>query len=115
MSYQPTNPGDWGSTQTTPDLHTSTESLMTPDGCSLFLRGWITDSPSVLFILHGLGGHSGWYLDLASSLAQQGITIYTMDHRGFGRSGGLPGHIDRYQTYIGDVAFLLREIRKRHP
>src|SRR5882724_6734497 len=115
MSYQPTNPGNWGSIPTIPDLRTSNESLITPDGCPLFLRGWIADSSSVLLILHGLGGHGGWYLDLANSLAQQGITVYTMDHRGFGRSGGLLGHIDHYQTYIEDVAFLLREIRKRHP
>jgi alpha-beta hydrolase superfamily lysophospholipase len=115
MSYQPSNPGDWGSSHPTSDLRTSSESLTTPDGCSLFLRGWITDSSSVLLILHGLGGHGGWYLDLSNSLAQQGITVYTMDHRGFGRSGGLPGHIDRYQTYTEDVAFLLRELRKRHP
>ncbi len=115
MLYQSSAPGDWGSMQATADGHCATESLLTPDGCTHFLRSWVTGGSCVLLILHGLGGHSGWYIDMGNALAQHGITVYALDHRGFGRSGGQPGHIDRYHTYIEDIEFLLLEIRKRHP
>ena len=115
MSYQPDAPGDWGRMQQTPDIITATEELTTADTCKLFLRSWRTGSPNVLLILHGLGAHSGWFIDMGNKLASRGLTVYAMDHRGFGRSGGLPGHIDDYQTYVEDVHFIVTEIRKRHP
>ncbi|GHO81427.1 lysophospholipase [Ktedonobacter sp. SOSP1-85] len=116
MSFQPEAPGDWGVMREIPDVRAITETLLTADGCPHFVRGWVNEHATrVLLILHGLGGHSGWYIDLGNVLAEQGITVYAMDHRGFGRSGGMAGHIDRYRTYIDDVVFMLAEIRKRHP
>jgi alpha-beta hydrolase superfamily lysophospholipase len=115
MHYQPGAPGDWGQMQSTAGIVTATEELTTEGACKLFLRSWKTDSPQVLLILHGLGGHSGWYIDMGNVLSSRGITVYAMDHRGFGRSGGLPGHIDDYHTYVEDIRFVVAEIRKRHP
>ena len=114
MHYQPGAPGDWGQMQLTANIVTATEELITEDTCKLFLRSWKTDSSQVLLILHGLGGHSGWYIDMGNVLSSRGITVYAMDHRGFGRSGGLPGHIDDYHTYVEDIRFVVAEIRKRH-
>src|SRR5215470_19570487 len=90
MYYQPDVPGDWGQMQATAGIVAATEELITEDTCKLFLRGWKTDSSQVLLILHGLGGHSGWYIDMGNVLSSRGISVYTMEHRGFGRSGGLP-------------------------
>src|SRR2546421_3255526 len=115
MSYQPQAPGDWGSMLETPGISSSTEKLNTLDACEHFLRSWKTQGSNVLLILHGLGGHSGWYIDMGNVLASHGITIYAMDHRGFGRSEGLPGHIDDYHTYVEDIKFIVTEIHKRHP
>src|SRR5947199_5556373 len=115
MSYQPDVPGDWGRMQGGPDITIATEELLTADTCKHFLRSWKTSGSDILLILHGLGGHSGWYIDMGNVLASHGLTIYAMDHRGFGRSGGLAGHIDDYHTYVEDIKFILAEIRTRHP
>src|ERR1700726_4228300 len=115
MHYQPDAPGDWGQMQAAPGIVTATEELTTPDMCKLFLRSWKTDGPHVLLLMHGLGGHSGWYIDMGNVLAARGLTVYAMDHRGFGRSGGLPGHIADYHTYVEDIHYVVAEIRKRHP
>ena len=115
MSYQAGAPGDWGQMQGTPDITIATEELITTDTCTHFLRSWKTNGSDILLILHGLGGHSGWYIDMGNVLASHGLTIYAMDHRGFGRSGGLAGHIDDYHTYVEDIKFILAEIRTRHP
>ncbi len=115
MDYLMEAPGDWGQMQSTADSVTATEELTTADACKLFLRSWKTDGSQVLLILHGLGGHSGWYIDMGNVLSSRGISVYAMDHRGFGRSGGLAGHIDDYHTYVEDICVVVAEIRRRHP
>ena len=115
MLYQPDAPGDWGQMLESDTIKTATDILKTSDGCTIFLRSWVTDSPDILLILHGLGAHSGWFIDMGNKLAARGMTVYAMDHRGFGRSGGLPGHIDNYHTYVEDINFIVTTIRKRHP
>jgi alpha-beta hydrolase superfamily lysophospholipase len=115
MLYQPEAPGDWGQMLESDTIKTATEMLMTVDECNLFLRSWLTGGNDVLLILHGLGAHSGWFIDMGNKLSSRGMNVYAMDHRGFGRSGGLPGHIDDYHTYVKDIDFIVTEIRKRHP
>jgi alpha-beta hydrolase superfamily lysophospholipase len=115
MLYQPDAAGDWGQMLESDTIKITTEILKTSDGCNLFLRSWVTNSKDVLVILHGLGAHSGWFIDMGNRLAARGMNIYVMDHRGFGRSGGLPGHIDDYHTYVADIDFIVTEIRRRHP
>jgi alpha-beta hydrolase superfamily lysophospholipase len=115
MSYQPGAPGDWGRMEETPAITIAQEKLLTADNSPHFLRSWNTGSADALLIMHGLGGHSGWYIDMGNSLASQALSVYAMDHRGFGRSGGFPGHIDDYHTFLEDIKFVLAELRKRHP
>ncbi|HLI70589.1 MAG TPA: lysophospholipase [Ktedonobacteraceae bacterium] len=114
MLYNVDAPGDWGSTQTTVAVQYTTEMLALADGCKLFLRCWKTEGRGVLLIMHGLGAHSGWFIDMGNALARRGLTVYAVDHRGFGRSEGLPGHVERATNYIGDLAAVLKEIRARH-
>jgi alpha-beta hydrolase superfamily lysophospholipase len=115
MLYQQDAPGDWGQMNGTPDITIAREELFTADECKHFLRSWNTGSSEIVLILHGLGAHSGWFIDMGNSLASHGLTVYAMDHRGFGRSGGLAGHIDDYHTYIVDIEFIVAQIRTRHP
>jgi alpha-beta hydrolase superfamily lysophospholipase len=115
MLYQKDAPGDWGQMQGTETCEVRTEKVSMADGTPLFMRSWVTDSESVLLILHGLGAHSGWFIDMGNQLSARGLTVYANDHRGFGRSGGLPGHIEQYQTYVDDLVAIITEIRKRHP
>ncbi len=115
MLYQKEAPGEWGQMKETGTIQVATETLAMADGCKLFLRSWITDSSEVLLILHGLGAHSGWFINMADTLAARGLTVYADDHRGFGHSEGLPAHIDNYSTFVEDCHALVTEIRRRHP
>ncbi len=115
MRYQEAAQGNWGSMLETATVKVDTEMLPMGDGHKLFLRSWRTDSSDILLVLHGLGAHSGWFIDLGNSLAARNLTIYALDHRGFGRSDGPDGHIDNYRTYIQDIASLVTEIQQRHP
>ncbi len=115
MLYQKEAQGDWGQMQGSDAITVATETLAMGDGCKLFLRSWVTGSRDILLILHGMGGHSSWYIDMGNALAERGLTVYADDHRGFGRSGGVPAHITDYATYVDDCYTLIREIRRRHP
>lgn len=115
MLYQKEAPGEWGRMKETATIKVATEMLAMVDGCKLFLRSWVMDSSDVVLILHGLGGHSGWYIDMGDTLAARGLTVYADDHRGFGQSEGLPAHIDNYTTFVEDCHTLISEIRRRHP
>lgn len=114
MLYQTDAPGDWGSMQSTAQVQTATETLTMVDGCKLFLRSWKTESRNVLLLMHGLGAHSGWFIDMGNALAMQGLSVYAVDHRGFGRSDGLPGHIERFEQFVEDLAAVVAELRSRH-
>jgi alpha-beta hydrolase superfamily lysophospholipase len=111
MRYQPDQPGIWGKIS---DDHVS-EYVTLKDQSKLFLRSWRRPEGDVLLILHGLGGHGGWYVDMAQALFARGLSVYTVDHRGFGKSEGLKGHVDVYQQYVADIAEIVNEIRTRHP
>lgn len=115
MHYQPDAAGDWGREQASETVNVSTEMFTMADFSKVFLRSWQTDSNDILLILHGLGAHSGWFIDMGNELAQRGLTVYTMDHRGFGRSEGLAGHIDSYDLFVEDTSAIINELRKRHP
>lgn len=115
MRYQPDAQGDWGHVQTSETVNASSEMFTLTNASKIFLRSWRTDSNDILLILHGLGAHSGWFIDMGNELATRGLNVYTMDHRGFGRSEGLAGHIDSYHLYVEDTVAIITEIRKRHP
>jgi alpha-beta hydrolase superfamily lysophospholipase len=114
MLYNVEAPGDWGSVQTASQARYATETLAMADGCKLFLRSWRNESPHVLLLMHGLGAHSGWFIDMGNELASRGLSVYAVDHRGFGRSEGPPGHVERAANYIEDLVAVITEIRTRH-
>jgi len=72
----------------------------------LYYQVWRPDTPSraSLIIVHGLSEHSSRYMSLVNALVPQGITIYTFDHRGHGRSAReLRAHVNDWAEYRGDV------------
>jgi len=114
MLYNVDLPGEWGSMRAVPRVQVATETLAMADGCKLFLRSWKAESRDVLLLVHGLGAHGGWFVDMGNELAASGLSVYAVDHRGFGRSEGPPGHVERGANYIEDLVAVLKEVRSRH-
>ncbi|HEY6285515.1 MAG TPA: alpha/beta fold hydrolase, partial [Ktedonobacteraceae bacterium] len=78
--------------------------LSSKDGISIFVRAWVPDNPQrVLVCVQGLGGHGGYYRELAFQVALNSTIVVALDLRGHGHSGGLRGDIDRFDCYIMDV------------
>jgi len=87
------------------------------DGLQLFGQSWQTeDQPRVVVCLvHGMGEHSGRYVNVADRLTKAGYIIFAFDLRGHGRSEGQLGHSPSYEALLNDIGFLLGEAEKNFP
>lgn len=89
------------------------------DGESLFGRHWSPAEPhgGGIYLLHGLGEHSGRYEGLATWLAGRGWQVRAHDHHGHGRSPGVRGSIPRAGALLEDATDLVgrftREIGRK--
>jgi alpha-beta hydrolase superfamily lysophospholipase len=90
-------------------VKTSTFSLESRDGLSLFGRSWQpNDAPlAALAIVHGLGEHSERYNHVGGYFAKRGYAVFAADLRGHGRSQGKRGHINHFDEYLDDAQALL--------
>ena len=80
--------------------------LTTSDGLPLFVRQTSSAGLSprrTLVVVHGAGEHSQRYEHWTRLLAQHDWRVVSFDHRGYGLSGGVPGHVDRFEQYLGDL------------
>src|SRR6266480_3952316 len=78
--------------------------LITKDGISIFVHAWIPDNPQrILICVQGLGGHGGYYKELACLMALKGTIVVAPDLRGHGHSEGVRGDIDLFDRYVMDV------------
>ena len=115
--YQTERIGDWGVPVAAAGGEYATETLHLPDGTDLFYRLWrAADATApVLVFLHGLGAHTGWFIDMGNALSARGLSVVMDDHRGFGRSGGPRGHVRRGAVYLDDLGAFLDEVQRRLP
>lgn len=87
---------------------TRTKSLQSRCGETLHLRIWApeaqTGSRGSLVLAHGLGGHSGRYLQAARHFTSRGFRVYGPDLVGFGQSGGTRGDVPGgVETFAADL------------
>ena len=115
--YHPERIGDWGAPAAVAGGAYGEDLLPLADGVKLFYRFWQAPDPSAptVVFLHGLGAHSGWFIDFGNALNARGLSVYMDDHRGFGRSEGPRGHVRDATVYPRDVLAFLGEVRRRRP
>jgi len=83
------------------------------DGISLYSQCWLPENPprAVVAIVHGVGEHSGRYMNVVDYVVPNQIGVYGYDLRGYGRSPGQRGHIDSWMQYRIDLLNFLKMIR----
>jgi len=84
----------------------STITLKTADGLDLHVRCWRAEEVAhrwTFVIVHGLGEHGGRYQHLAAWFTPLGATVYAIDLRGHGRSGGPRGHAPSLDVLLADI------------
>jgi alpha-beta hydrolase superfamily lysophospholipase len=62
--------------------------------------------------LHGISSHGGWYSRSSAYLAAAGFEVHFLDRRGSGLNSDGSGDVDRWQTWVDDVAVYLTQISR---
>ena len=87
-------------------MNHTTFNFTSKDELKIFARAWISqtqDPKGLLYLVHGLGEHTGRYDDLAESLNQSGYHLLGFDLRGHGLSEGPRGHTPDYDLMLDDI------------
>lgn len=101
----------WGEMKAADGGSVGSGTLVVDDGVDLHYRVWNTGSEDTVLIIHGLGGHGGWYNELGNSLTARGLSVIVPDLRGFGQSGGDRGHVRHGRRLISDIAAMAENAR----
>ena len=84
----------------------------TPDA-RLYYQRWLPKAVRhVIVVAHGLGEHSGRYLNLVNHFVPRGFAVYALDHRGHGLSTGIRGHVQSFRQYRDDLAAFIERVRE---
>lgn len=93
-------------------------SYTTHDGLKLYLQAWMPDeeAKASLLLVHGLGEHSSRYLHVAEKLVEAGVSVFTFDGRGHGKSVPKPtAYFASYKDYLKDIDALFEKVKTYVP
>jgi alpha-beta hydrolase superfamily lysophospholipase len=84
--------------------------LTAPDGVVLTVRQWTLPAQvtrrGAVFIIHGIGEHSGRYGHVAEALHAIGLDVRSYDQRGFGLSQGPQGRLPWPDALLDDALLM---------
>ena len=87
------------------------------DGHRLFARTWESSESTTaeVGIVHGMGEHSGRYVEVANYLCRAGYRVSSYDQRGHGRTEGRKGDVPRYEILLDDLDAFVSTLTERNP
>ncbi len=86
------------------------------DGEPIYYRTTVPDKfEALVFLCHGLYGHSGRFMHLIQKLAPTGFAFFAMDFRGHGLTKGKRGHIGSFRGLVEDLRILIDRKTMRYP
>ncbi len=67
----------------------------------IFYQAWLPVGKvkAALLVVHGLGEHSGRYLNVVNGFVPLGYAVYGFDLIGHGKSGGVREYVERFEDY----------------
>jgi acylglycerol lipase len=81
----------------------------TSDGYRIAFREWVAARPKgIVFPLHGIQSHSGWYEYSSQRMCDAGYSVYFADRRGSGVNGFRRGHAPHAMRLINDARALVQ-------
>lgn len=93
-------------------------SYKTHDQLDLYLQAWMVPSPKAsILLVHGLGEHSSRYVHLVEKFNEAGISVFTFDGRGHGKSDKPKptAFFESYEDYLKDIDALFGKVKKFVP
>jgi len=83
----------------------------------IFHQAWLPEGNvnAVLFIVHGLGEHSGRYQNVVNHFVPLGYAIYALDHLGHGKSEGEREMVVRFEDFTGTLTIFYKMVTGWQP
>ena len=80
----------------------------------IYYQFWLPDGDvkAVLLIVHGLGEHSGRYMNFVNHFVPLGYAVYGFDHIGHGRSEGKREGIRRFSDYTETLTRYYKKVKE---
>ena len=80
---------------------------------SIYYQAWLPDgeAKAVVLIVHGLGEHSGRYMNVVNAVVPRGYAVYALDHIGHGKSGGQREVVERFEDYTDTLTTYLAMVK----
>ena len=80
---------------------------------NIYYQGWLPkgDVKAVLLVLHGLGEHSGRYMNVVNHFVPLGYAVYSFDHIGHGKSDGEREVIERFSDFTEPLTIFLKLVK----
>jgi len=80
---------------------------------NIYYQYWIPEqSPkAILLLVHGLADHSSRFQSFVEYFVGCGYGVCALDLRGHGKSGGVPGYVDRFSDYLTDLNIFYQQVR----
>jgi acylglycerol lipase len=90
-----------------------TDSFKTSDGLTLYTEYSLPqgDPKAVVLLVHGYAEHCGRYGHVIQRLVDAGYAVYTLDHRGHGKSEGTRAYIDTMDQFIDDLKLYFDRVK----
>lgn len=90
-------------------------SIIVRDGVQLQGREWLVETPrAAVFMVHGLGEHSGRYDQVAERFNENDFSFFCADLRGHGYSEGKRGHARSLERLCDDLEECLMYVRSEY-
>jgi acylglycerol lipase len=82
-----------------------------------FYQAWLPEGEpkALLLVVHGLGEHSGRYLNLVNHFIPLGYGVYSLDHFGHGQSDGPRKYVERFGDYTTTLQVYVERVRGWQP
>ncbi|MHB1355329.1 MAG: alpha/beta hydrolase [Anaerolineae bacterium] len=82
----------------------------------IYHQCWLPDGEvrAVLLMVHGLGEHSGRYMNIVNHLIPLGYAFYGLDHLGHGQSEGMRKHIEHFEDYTETLKTFVDSVQRCH-
>jgi alpha-beta hydrolase superfamily lysophospholipase len=84
---------------------------------SIYHQAWLPEGEAraAVLIVHGLGEHSGRYMNVVNALVPRGYAVYALDHLGHGKSEGEREVIERFDDYTNTLTTYLGMVKGWQP
>jgi len=80
---------------------------------NIYYQGWLPEGEikAALLVVHGLGEHSGRYMNVVDHFVPLGYAVYGLDHIGHGKSEGEREFVERFDDFTDTLAIFYKMVK----